>query len=304
MHRTLRHTPLRLLLAAALAALALTAACSMTQRPEPEYRQRADAMDAPALYRERLELVDELRAIDDERGIPADDMGDQALLDRRDEIQARLSYVDGLLERGEYAVHDLRYKVRATLRTPSPSAKNEQADQAQGQPAPPVGDPPDAPGTQSAPDNAPPETGPEAAEAPAAPGGAAPADALPRPSARTTGDAAAPAAQAAATVTAVRAVSDGGALIVRIDVSGDTAPRCRTFSLSSPQRHVVDVLGMAAPPASLPARLPVDSPAARRIRIGWHPENGSVRVVIDLAPGAEPGPLATDQHGAAVVVRH
>lgn len=140
------------------------------------------------------------------------------------------------------------------------------------------------------------------AAAPAAPEPApkepnAPAQASPAPAPQPPADATRP---APATVTAVSWTAEGEALVVRVAVPGPLAPRCRVFTLDGPPRVVLDVLDAARPPAVLPKAQAVDSPLASGIRVGWHPEDAFVRVVLDL-PRSGPGHALAVAPGQAVL---
>jgi general secretion pathway protein D len=92
-----------------------------------------------------------------------------------------------------------------------------------------------------------------------------------------------PAAAAGARLLGVEAQPDapGTRIVLRTDAA---ARLTEPFSLSAPTRLVLDLPGLAN--ASGRERFEVGSREVARVRLGRHP--GFLRVVIDLAPGAEP----------------
>lgn len=139
---------------------------------------------------------------------------------------------------------------------------------------------------------------PEPAPAPEVPPALATAPAAPdTPAPQQPADAARP---APATVTAVTWAAEGDTLVVRVAVPGPLAPRCRVFTLDGPPRVVLDVLDATRPPAVLPKAQAVDGPLASGIRVGWHPEDAFVRVVLDL-PRSGPGHALAVAPGQAVL---
>lgn len=264
--------PALALLTGLLAAALLASAC-VTSDPGQEYRTRTEAMSGPQLLRERQALTDEIRSLEEHRAeLPAAPQGapsaSHEYLDRRlAQARLKLGHVNALLAEGGYAVHEIRYKVAAAPAAPEPAPK-EPNPPAQASPAP-------APPAQAAP------TIPD----------------TPVPAPQPPADATRP---APATVTAVRWAAEGEALVVRVAVPGPLAPRCRVFTLDGPPRVVLDVLDAARPPAALPKAQAVDSPLASGIRVGWHPEDAFVRVVLDL-PRSGPRHALTVAPGQAVL---
>lgn len=277
-HASRRRTPLGLALALTALALALVAACAAMSGPGREYRAQAQAMSGPDLLRERLRLTGEIARLDGHgaeldaqaaRGHAVDPERRDNLAAMQDRARARLRYVNKLLDEGRVAVHELRYKVE-----PAPAPPET--------PAPP----PAAMAEKSTPALAPEPAKREPTPWEPQQGEASTPEPAPAPAPRAETPAAPAPAAGSARVTAVAWSAGDGTLEVRIAVSGDEAPRCRVMALDDPPRIVVDVLGVSAPPRALPATVSVDSPLARRIRLGWHPEGGYQRVVLDATgPG-------------------
>lgn len=299
--------PRHILLAAALlsglwAAALLVAACA-TGDPGQEYRARAAAMSGPQLLRERQALTNEIRTLEEHRAElpPAPQEAPQAgqdttraYLDQHlEQARQKLRHVNALLAEGGHAVHEIRYKVvprpPVAAAPETPEAAPAEPEKAAA-PTPPDTEQPDRPDTPANPRKA-------AAAQPAAP--TAPSATPPSPAAPV-----APAAPApAATVTAVTWAAQGEGLVVRVAVPGPGAPRCRVFTLDGPPRVVLDVLDAGAPPAALPEALAVGGPLAERIRTGWHPEAGFVRVVLDLPRGGLRHSLDTAPGRAELTLR-
>lgn len=148
---------------------------------------------------------------------------------------------------------------------PAPPAQSAaQATPRPASPEPPAARPA-APAAQSAP-TAPPAAPKPMAQAPTAVAG--------RP---------APAAQAAtsagpARLLGVEMARSGSGITVTVRLSA--AAGHRLFTLNTPPRIVLDVTGLEKPGIPLPART-LDWPEARALRLGWHPESATLRLVLD-----------------------
>ncbi|MBU1003772.1 MAG: AMIN domain-containing protein [Proteobacteria bacterium] len=101
-----------------------------------------------------------------------------------------------------------------------------------------------------------------------------------------------------ATLTGISWIDDGPALSLYLATSAPN-PRFKTFTLPAPSRIVVDITSMQrpAPPA---LHLALSSPHARSIRMGWHPEHSSIRVVIDCSGQIPPYSVLSTAQGITV----
>lgn len=304
-------------LAAGLLALAI-ASCVARPGPDPAYEDKLKAMDAAGLMRERRTLTAEEEAVlgrmAETRASDLPDTAKEAALrslgESRERVRARLAAVEHILRSGSFVRHEVRYKVLdLTRRAEASQAAGQQAPAPPAVPetaAPAAGKTPPASTAQAA---APVPTKP--APMPAAPVAAAgktplaspaqiAAQAVPRPASpeppaapkpmaqapAAVAQPLSPAAQAAAPagparVLGVEAAHSGSGLTVTVRLAG--AAGHRLFTLNDPPRIVLDVTGLEKPGIPLPART-LDGPEARALRLGWHPESGTLRLVLDTDP--------------------
>lgn len=217
------------------------------------YRHQALAEQQAILQAKRAQVLNDYNTFDAPIRLGRLDRAKESLLEQQAEVRSRLQH-RGLL------ANNLRYAV------PPPNlivvvVSPEQAAQAQ-----PTLVEPTQPETASPAPDATPE--PSAAAASATLTAAAP------PSVPT-----APAHATAATLTSIQWSADEPGLSVRIATSVPS-PRFKTFTLPDPSRIVIDIGAMQRP--NPPAQhLATATVPARSIRVGWHPDRSTIRVVID-----------------------
>lgn len=271
--------PVRAALIASLVLLALMAGCGTYSGEEPD-TAGTDKGGIEALLQARAALAERHEALLQRKAELLANYGDFENLSRRGRVKRALEALAreeaGLharLQRRGLFPNDLRYAV------PPPSllvtVESEPAADNAAQPADDAtdGKTAEAPATEEG----------TAPSAPAAPADQPPGQTTTAPdglSAETTQQTD-PSAAPAPGVRGITLAPRDGALAVHIATT-TPRPRFKTFTMSDPPRIVVDTPAATAPtPPSL--RLAPDAARASAVRMGWHPEWSSVRVVIDCA---------------------